>query len=123
VNVPVERTRRLRKGKQFDSVYREGSVLNGPLFVVRHRPNGGGPPRWGFAVGKRLSKSAVERNRVRRRLREASRSFQAGEGNDFIVTAKAAALTAPFPRLREALEARLRRAGLLDEDVERGRRP
>lgn len=88
---------RLSKGRAFDSVYSEGTVIHGPLFVLRFRPNDGGQPRWGFAIGKKLAPSAVVRNRVRRRLREAVRPAVAQTtGLDLIVTAKRPLLDAPY---------------------------
>jgi ribonuclease P protein component len=53
---------------------------------------------------------AVERNRVRRRLREAARELQDHHGYDLIVSADAAALRVPFSLLRELVEAAARGA-------------
>jgi ribonuclease P protein component len=110
----VERARRLRKGSEFDTVYQKGTVVSGPLLVVRHLPGGDSASRWGFAVGKRVSKKAVERNRLRRQLREAARTLPIATGHDIVVTARVRALAAPFGALRSELEATLRRAGLLE---------
>jgi ribonuclease P protein component len=48
--------------------------------------------------------SAVERNRVRRRLREAARGLEAHRGFDLIVSGDAGALRLPFATLREQVE-------------------
>jgi ribonuclease P protein component len=111
----VERARRLRKGSEFDTVYQKGTVVSGPLLVLRYLQNGEGPARWGFAVGKRISKKAVDRNRVRRRLREAARQLRIVPGHDIVVTARGRALESSFGDLQSALEAAVRRAGLLEE--------
>ena len=37
----MERAQRLRKGEEFDRVYREGAVTTGPFFVLRVLPNAG----------------------------------------------------------------------------------
>lgn len=111
----MERARRLRKGSEFDTVYQKGTVVSGPLLVVRHLPNADGPTRWGFAVGKRISKKAVERNLIRRRLREGARLLPVAPGRDIVVTARARALEASFSELQAALAALLKRAGLLEE--------
>lgn len=113
----MERERRLKKGTEFDTAYREGTVVSGPLVVIRHRGNDLGVTRWGFAVGKRLAKAAVERNHTRRRLREAARVLGVAPGHDIIVTARGGALRAPFGELSEALERGLRRAGLATRDL------
>jgi ribonuclease P protein component len=112
----VERARRLRKGREFDELYEQGAVVSGPLLVLRYRRNEVGRTRWGFAVGRRVARKAVERNRVRRRLREAARSLPVAEGYDVVVTARAGAVEARYWELRAALEAALRRAGLLREE-------
>lgn len=111
----MERARRLRKGREFDTVYKEGTVTSGPLLVVRAHRTEAGVARWGFAVGKRISKKAVVRNRIRRRLREASRALPVAGGVDIIVTARLGTLDASFGQLRLALEQGMRRASLLVE--------
>lgn len=111
----MERARRLRKGREFDSAYSEGIVTSGPLLVLRHRPNGGRGSRWGFAVGKRIAPKATARNRLRRRLREAAEQFGVAEGEDLVVTARQAAVSASFAEVKEALELALRKAGVLND--------
>ena len=109
---------RLRKGLEFDGVYREGTVLNGPLFVLRARANQLDRDRWGFAVGKKLAPQAVERNLVRRRLREGARQVElerrtggANAWSDFVVTAKAPCLNASLPSMTVELARLCERAG------------
>jgi ribonuclease P protein component len=114
----VERARRLRRGREFDTAFREGTVVSGPLVVLRYRPNEAGLTRWGFAIGKRLAKKATARNRVRRRLREAARQLPVAEGYDIIATARQGALEASYADLRAALSARLARARLLVSERE-----
>ena len=60
-----------------------------------------GPPRVGFTVSKKVG-GAVERNRVRRRLREIVRLSDAGPlrpGSDYVLVGRRAALELPFDRL------------------------
>jgi ribonuclease P protein component len=62
-----------------------------------------GPARVGFTVSKKVG-NAVERNRVRRRLREIVRLSDAGRfraGNDYVLVGRRAALDLPFERLIE----------------------
>jgi len=108
----VQRAYRLRKGPEFDSVYAKGTVVGGPLLVLRHLPNDLGHPRWGFAVGKRLAKQAVKRNRTRRKLREVARLLAIDASADFVVTARKEAMVATAHQLREALTRSLKRAGV-----------
>jgi ribonuclease P protein component len=71
-----------------------------------------GPARLGFTVSRKVG-NAVERNRVRRRLREAVR-LSAGEnlrgGHDYVLVGRRAALTLPFARIRQELEQAIGRA-------------
>lgn len=111
----MRRTARLAKGTEFDSVYERGTVVRGPFFVLRIRPNDLGCVRWGFAVGKRLRRHAVDRNRIRRRLREAARLAGIRGSADVILTAKEPAAAASFSELVRSVQKVARRAGLAVE--------
>ena len=107
---------RLRKGREFDRVYAEGTVVGGPLFVVRLAANQLSEARWGFAVGKKLAPKSVVRNRVRRRLREAARESGFPGGRDYIVTARPRLLEASFQDVRRQFA--MVKARLLSEGTE-----
>jgi ribonuclease P protein component len=67
--------------------------------------------RVGFTVSRQVG-SAVERNRVRRRLREIVRLTAGGEmrpGHDYVLLGRRAALALPFGEMRLELDAALRR--------------
>ena len=115
----MERAQRLRKGEEFDRVYREGAVTTGPFFVLRVLPNALGHARWGFAVGKGLSKRAVVRNRIKRRLREAVRTALPGAvgSYDIVVTARGRSVEASFSTLSGALGKQLSRANVLEASL------
>ena len=93
----------LLKHADFDRVYREGKRhFSRPMtffFLPRHSDSRGGP-RVGFTVGRVLG-GAVERNRMRRRLREAVRrelgSLHAPV--DVVINPKKSVLTAEFTDL------------------------
>lgn len=111
----MKRAERLRKGREFDTAYAKGTVVSGPLLVVRVLPNSLDRTRWGFAVGKRLAKHATLRNRTRRRLREIARTLPVASGYDVIVTARNGCPEASSERIRKALVAVLTRAGVLEQ--------
>jgi ribonuclease P protein component len=111
----MKRAERLRKGREFDTAYSKGTVVSGPLLVVRVLPNGLDYSRWGFAVGKRLAKHATDRNRTRRRLREIARALPVRPGYDVIVTARNGCLEATSNRLKVAFSTVLAKAGLLED--------
>jgi ribonuclease P protein component len=95
-----------------------GARAPGEAFLLQARQRkDAGPPRVGFTVSKKVG-TAVERNRVRRRLREIVRLSAAGRlqaGKDYVLVGRRAALDFPFERLRTDFLAALAR-------VHRGRR-
>ena len=52
-------------------ILKSGKSKRGPLFVLRYKRGENEVGRRAFVVGKKVSKKAVERNRIRRRLAEA----------------------------------------------------
>lgn len=89
------RRRRLSRSGEFERVYREGSSHGSRYLVVYAFPRGEddeGAPRLGVSVGRKLG-GAVERNRVKRLLREAfwARADELRGGLDFVIVARPAA--------------------------------
>ncbi len=70
------RHQHIRRGADFDRAFREGSRARTELLLVVVCENGLEHSRLGLSVGKRIWKSAVRRNRVRRIFREAFRLTQ-----------------------------------------------
>jgi ribonuclease P protein component len=107
---------RLRLKADFERVYRSGRSWALPLAALHVAPRPGGA-RVGVVVSKKVGK-AVQRNRVRRRLREIVRAKLPGwkEGFDAVVVARAGAAGAEFRELAESLEELARRAHLVRQD-------
>lgn len=103
---------RLRKGREFDSVYERGTTAVGPLFVVRRIDiTDGRPGRWGFAVGKRMVPGSPERNRIRRRMRVAASTLGDAVHADIVVTARARSRSASVDEMAAALRRQLHAGG------------
>jgi ribonuclease P protein component len=111
--------RRLSRSGEFERVYREGRSHASRHLVVYAFPRSDdeSDPRLGVSVGRKLG-GAVERNRIKRQLREA---FWAGAGelapgHDFVIVARPAvgelARDGGDPAVQEALRSVLADAGL-----------
>jgi ribonuclease P protein component len=61
---------KLRKPAEFRSVYEAGKRYDGRLMTAFVRPNDTGQHRLGITASKRTSRLAVDRNRMKRLLRE-----------------------------------------------------
>lgn len=108
---PESTAGRLKSRPQFLAV-RKGEQRKGPLFLLevldrgerdRGEPETG--PRVGFTVTKKHG-NAVERNRMRRRLKEAVRlsaGFAMKPGHDYVIVARRDLLNAPFERIGKTL--------------------
>jgi ribonuclease P protein component len=87
---PREKRNRITRSGDFDSIYRRGRSAAGRHLVVYAFDRGeGDAARLGLSVGKRVG-GAVERNRVKRVLREEFARIQ-GElqiGVDYVVIAR-----------------------------------
>jgi ribonuclease P protein component len=95
----VKRANRLSRSRDFDAVHRRGRSVSSRFLVLYWLPQDEpAEPRVGFAV-PRAAGGAVERNRIKRRLREAwrDRIGRVPEGHDYVLIVR--------PGLVEAAEA------------------
>ena len=110
----ARKRRRLSRSGEFDRVYREGSSHANRFLVVYSFPRSeeeADELRLGVSVGRKVG-GAVERNRVRRRLREVVRLSRAGclrTGHDYVLIGRRAALSLPFERMTEDFHGAVRR--------------
>lgn len=105
---------RLKKRKEFLAAAR-GARRHASAFVLQVAPRAEdapeiAPARFGLTVTKKTVPSAVRRNRIRRRLREALRqgaALSAPPGCDYVFVARGSALDLPFARLMSDMSAAL----------------
>ena len=95
---------RLKDDAAFQRVYREGRSWTTSLLILRASPNGLPHSRIGYTTSKRLG-SAVSRNRVKRRMREAFRAHavRLAPGWDLVLIAREPSRQAAFAQLERAV--------------------
>ncbi len=109
----IRREQHLRRQSEFQALRKSGLSRAHPLVVLRAAPNALPYVRFGFVVSKRVSKLAVVRNRIRRRMREIVRRLPLGEGWDMLIIARKGAADAAFADLRDAVERLASRLGIV----------
>jgi ribonuclease P protein component len=108
----------LKKNYEFDRVYKKGKSEHGAelsLFYVPRKDKG--PSHFGVTVSRKV-RGAVQRNRVKRVLRELCYLYlpDIKPGYDFVLTGRSLAEKGSFDRLQRDFEKLLRRAKLLETD-------
>jgi len=101
----------LRRRRDFQAAAAGVSAPTAGFVVQKRQRDDSSPARVGFTVSKKVG-GAVERNRIRRQLREIVRLSAATglhAGSDYVVVARRAALDIPFVRLAEDFTGALRR--------------
>jgi ribonuclease P protein component len=106
----LPREARIRRAGDFAVLRQASGRLGGRCFSVRYRQNELGHARMGMAVSKRVSKRAVERNRIKRLLRESFRRVRSQlPPLDLMIMAREQAAGVPGPELLAELETLWRR--------------
>jgi ribonuclease P protein component len=104
VRLGFARRFRLLTPAQFDAVYATRQRVVDGCFSINAARNALGYPRLGLSIGAKAVGDAVERNRVKRQVRESFRREAANlPALDLVVGARNGARTAHNARLRESL--------------------
>jgi len=108
---------RLRERKEFKRVYRRGKSKANDTLVLYFLPNKLEVTRIGFSVSKKIG-NAVERNRVKRRLREICRENISSikPGYDIILIARQKIKGIGYQLIEVKLLKLIERVGLLKTD-------
>lgn len=102
---------RISRQKDFDKIFRSGKLWQNDLFVLRSLDNGLKQARLAAVVSNKISKKAVKRNKLRRRIKEIVRQEAGAAGGiDFIFIAKAGATATDFPEIKAAVVDLLKKA-------------
>jgi ribonuclease P protein component len=97
---------RLKKKKDFSAVFKQGKTFKEKFLILRIRKNNQKNFRAGFVVSQKISKKAVVRNKVKRRLRQAVRT-KTGEikkGVDIVLITLPGIEEKNFLEIKEAVD-------------------
>ncbi len=122
----MKRRNRLSRSRDFDDVYRKGRSVSTRYLVLYAFPRsdeGEEEPRLGLAVSRKVG-GAVERNRVKRRLRAAFEELQESlpHGRDFVLIVRPGFAEAAEAHGFEWLGERVSEVFRLAEGADRGAR-
>jgi len=83
----LKKLNRLVKKKDFDNIYKKGRSSFDKIIGVKTLKNDLDINRFGIVVSSKVSRKAVERNKIKRRLREALRPQleELKPGNDLVI--------------------------------------
>jgi len=108
----------IKKRSDFLKIQSKGKKWVSHGLIIQTMPNEDAIKRIGFTVTKRTDKSAVKRNRIKRRLRAAAADIlpqSAKNGHDYILVGRPQTLTRPYDTLKNDLKCCLGKMDLLDQ--------
>ena len=110
----MRREYRLRRNSDFQQVRQNGKFYASPIMVLAFLRNELDYSRFGFVVSNRLGK-AVQRNKIKRRMREAARLRfpRIKPGFDLVFVARQPIRRASYAQIEQSLEYLLKKSGLL----------
>lgn len=110
----LSRSERITKTSEFKSGLKDGAVYNGRSLKLKVAPNKYGISRIGVSLGRHYFKLAVQRNKLRRYIKEAFRlnKHNFSGGYDIIVSPRAGCAGLKFSELSDELIGVIKKAGI-----------
>jgi len=101
---------KLKKTDDFSSVFSFRKRISGALLIVQYKPNSVGYPRLGMVLAKKVTRSAAQRNYMRRVLRELFRcNRHLLEAVDLVIRPQATFGHPEFQQIKTEFEITLQR--------------
>lgn len=112
----IQKEHRLKKNRQFNYIYRRGNAKHSKYISLIFIKTKYKPFKIGFTVSKKIGK-AVDRNKVKRRLKDIVRDYvpQLKEEYNYIVLARPGIADLEFSELKEIVKNIFIKADVLNE--------
>lgn len=110
----LPKEKRVRNESDFKRIYTRGSFFSVGSFSINFMPNRMSFPRLGIVVSKKTESKATNRNKVKRRFREASRKLYdvLPPGYDVIVTVKKSGTNKNFSEIEKEIKEAFKKVSL-----------
>lgn len=98
----LKKENRLTRNKDFEGVFKNGKGIKQDSIYLKYKKNNLKQSRFGIVVGKKYSQKAVERNKIKRRIRELVKEKNI-QGLDIVINVLPGAEN-NFEKLKENVE-------------------
>ena len=95
---------RLAKKKSIDVIFKEGKTVQGSFFFVKYLRNSLAIPRVAVTVSKKAAKTAVQRNRTKRKVTSVIYEYVRGMNIDMVLVVTAPILDKPEEEIKSEVE-------------------
>ena len=106
---------RIKKRIDFENLFRKSKAIAGKLVFFKVKKNNVGSSRFCIVVSSKISKKAVVRNKIKRRIREISKKIYPGlkPGFDIAIIARTAILNKKYSEIEEEINNLFKSAKIL----------
>lgn len=111
----LKKLHRLKKKKDFDIVFKNGKSKFSKILGIKIFSNNLDESRFGIIVSKKVSKKAVERNKIKRQIREILRLSlsEIKPGYDIIVIVSPNIMGSTYDKIKDSLFFCLKKISLI----------
>ena len=113
----MQKIYRLRKGFQFNYIYRKGESVAGREMVIKCARNRNGRILIGVSVSKKIGKANI-RNKVKRQFKESMRDLipVLDKRYNYVLVARADAVTSSYQDINKTMKYLLKKVGKLKDE-------
>jgi len=112
----LKKSFRLKKAKDFQKIFKEGKLIKDDFLLLRFVANNRKESRIGIMVSQKVSKKAVLRNKIKRRIRAIifNNLLKIKKGFDILIIVLPGFEEKNFAQINELIKRVLLKAGLYD---------